>query len=451
MALDFGNDDVGTARPALTVSALNRAVSGLLERSFPLVRVRGEIANLSRASSGHCYFALKDSNAQVRCVMFRARSQLLDWTPRDGDEVEVNAVVSLYEARGEFQLSVEFMRRAGQGRLFEEFLRLKARLAGEGLFASERKRALPRIPRRIAVVTSLQAAALCDLVTTLCRRAPYVGVVIYPVPVQGAGAGGEIAAMLRRVSRRAEQDGVEVVLLVRGGGSIEDLWAFNQEVVARAIVACSIPVIVGIGHESDVTIADFAADLRAPTPTAAGELVAPAAAAPDRTVRAPRRSIAAPARTSSAGGWPAVGLCAAFPCRTAYALQGARRQGQFTAIARGGCHRPLAERAPRADFEAQRPAFQNAPGAHLGAAAGTSRSAGGAYIASLERGLIAIGFADRKIACDRPARGTRARLRDRCRCRWACGRRRCDFARRRRSAGSVRSRSSQGAGPIRAP
>ncbi|MBC8120140.1 MAG: exodeoxyribonuclease VII large subunit, partial [Burkholderiaceae bacterium] len=276
MALDFGDADTGTARPALTVSALNRAVSGLLQRSFPLVRVRGEIANLSRAISGHWYFALKDSQAQVRCVMFRARSQLLDWTPRDGDEVEANAVVSLYEARGEFQLSVEFMRRAGQGRLFEEFLRLKARLAAEGLFASERKRPLPRIPRRIAVVTSLQAAALCDLVTTLCRRAPYVGVIVYPVPVQGAGAGGEIAAMLRRVSRRAELDGVEVLLLVRGGGSIEDLWAFNQEVVARAIVACAIPVIVGIGHESDVTIADFAADLRAPTPTAAAELVAPA-------------------------------------------------------------------------------------------------------------------------------------------------------------------------------
>ena len=277
MALDFGDANAESARAALTVSALNRAVSGLLQRSFPLVRVRGEIANLTRAASGHWYFALKDDQAQARCVMFRARSQLLGWLPRDGDEVEISAVVSLYEARGEFQLGVESMRRAGQGRLFEEFLRLKAQLASEGLFASERKRSLPRIPRRVAVVTSLQAAALSDVVTALCRRAPYVGVVIYPVPVQGAGAGSQIAAMLRKVSRRAAGDGVDVVLLVRGGGSIEDLWSFNEEAVARAIVACTIPVVVGVGHESDITIADFAADLRAPTPTAAAELVAPVA------------------------------------------------------------------------------------------------------------------------------------------------------------------------------
>lgn len=279
MTLDFGSPDPATTRAALTVSALNRAVSGLLERSFPLVRVRGELANLTRAASGHWYFALKDDSAQVRCVMFRARSQLLDWTPRDGDDVELNAIVSLYEARGEFQLSVESMRRTGQGRLFEEFVRLKNRLASEGLFAGERKRALPPIPRRIAVVTSLQAAALCDVVTTLCRRAPYVDVFIYPVPVQGAGAGAQIAAMLERVSARAQSDAIELVLLVRGGGSIEDLWAFNEEIVARAIVACAVPVVVGVGHESDITIADFAADLRAPTPTAAAELVAPAALA----------------------------------------------------------------------------------------------------------------------------------------------------------------------------
>ncbi|HYM48266.1 MAG TPA: exodeoxyribonuclease VII large subunit [Burkholderiaceae bacterium] len=277
MGLDFDSSDPATTRPAMTVSALNRAVSGLLERSFPLVRVRGEIGNLARAASGHWYFALKDDQAQVRCVMFRARNQLLDWTPRDGDEVAVDAIVSLYEARGEFQLGVEFMRRAGQGRLFEEFLKLKARLAGEGLFAAERKRALPRIPRRVAVVTSLQAAALTDVVTTLGRRAPYVAVNVYPVPVQGAGAGSHIAAMLERISQRAAQDAVDVVLLVRGGGAIEDLWAFNEEIVARAIVSCSIPVVVGIGHESDFTIADFAADLRAATPTAAAELVAIAA------------------------------------------------------------------------------------------------------------------------------------------------------------------------------
>ncbi len=279
MALDFEGLDPENRRAALSVSALNRAVSGLLQRSFPLVRVRGEIANVTRAASGHWYFALKDDQAQARCVMFRARNQWLGWMPSEGDAIEVSAVVSLYEARGEFQLSVESMRRAGQGRLFEEFSRLKAQLAAEGLFAGERKRALPRIPRGVAIVTSMQAAALPDVVTTLCRRAPYVGVVIYPVPVQGAGAGAQIADMVTRVGRRAAQDAVEVVLLVRGGGSIEDLWAFNEEIVARAIVACPIPVVVGVGHESDVTIADFAADLRAPTPTAAAELVAPAASA----------------------------------------------------------------------------------------------------------------------------------------------------------------------------
>lgn len=271
MTPEFENADPVTARAPLTVSALNRAVAGLLERSFPLVRVRGEIANLTRAASGHWYFVLKDDTAQVRCVMFRGRNQLLDWTPRDGDEVEVSAVVSLYEARGEFQLSVEFMRRAGQGRLFEEFLRLKAKLATEGLFDRESKRPLPRVPRRIGVITSLQAAALRDVLTTLRRRAPYVRVVVYPVPVQGVGAGSRIAAMLDTVSRRDE---VDVVLLVRGGGSIEDLWSFNEEVVARSIRACARPVVVGVGHESDFTIADFAADARAPTPTAAAELVA---------------------------------------------------------------------------------------------------------------------------------------------------------------------------------
>ena len=279
MALDSDRSNAEKARPALTVSALSRAVSGLLQRSFPLVRVRGEIANVTRAASGHWYFALKDDQAQVRCVMFRARNQLLDWTPRDGDEVEVDAVVTLYEPRGEFQLGVESMRRAGQGRLFDEFLRLKARLAAEGLFATARKRTLPRMPRNIALVTSLQAAALADVVTALCRRAPYVGVIIYPVPVQGAGAGAQIAGMLARVARRAARDAVDVIVLVRGGGSIEDLWAFNEEVVARAIVSSPVPIVVGVGHESDVTIADFAADVRAPTPTAAAELVAPTAEA----------------------------------------------------------------------------------------------------------------------------------------------------------------------------
>lgn len=272
MALEFEGSERATARDPLTVSALNRAVARLLEQSFPLVRVQGEVANLTRAASGHWYFVLKDDQAQVRCVMFRSRNQLLNWTPRDGDEVELSGVVSLYEPRGEFQLTIESMRRAGQGRLFEEFVRLKAKLAAEGLFATEAKRALPDVPRRVGIVTSLQAAALRDVLTCLARRAPYVAVIVYPVPVQGAGAGQRIAAMLRTVSNRAE---VDVVLLVRGGGSIEDLWAFNEEAVARAIRASTLPVVVGVGHESDITIADFAADLRAPTPTAAAEVVAP--------------------------------------------------------------------------------------------------------------------------------------------------------------------------------
>lgn len=274
MALEPEAAEPALARAPLTVSALNRAVAGLLERSFPLVRVQGEVSNLTRAASGHWYFALKDDIAQVRCVMFRGRNSLLDWQPREGDAVEVNAIVSLYEARGEFQLNIEFMRRAGLGRLFEEFLKLKQRLGAEGLFDADRKRSLPRLPRTVGVVTSLQAAALRDVVTALQRRAPYVNVIVYPVPVQGADAAAQIARMLARVGARAE---VDVVLLVRGGGSIEDLWAFNEEPVARAIRACPVPVVVGVGHESDFTIADFAADLRAPTPTAAAELVAPAA------------------------------------------------------------------------------------------------------------------------------------------------------------------------------
>jgi exodeoxyribonuclease VII large subunit len=262
MALGFDLADEATARAPLTVSALNRAVAGLLERSFPLVRVQGEVCNLTRAASGHWYFGLKDDIAQVRCVMFRARNSLLDWIPRDGDDIEATARVTLYEARGEYQLNVEYL------------LRLKQRLAAEGLFDSSRKRPLPRLPRAVGVVTSLQAAALHDVLTALQRRAPFVSVIVYPVPVQGAGAGARIAEMLGRVAQRNE---VDVVLLVRGGGSLEDLWSFNEEVVARAIRVCPRPVVVGVGHESDTTIADFAADVRAPTPTAAAELVTPSA------------------------------------------------------------------------------------------------------------------------------------------------------------------------------
>lgn len=268
------DEDLGLVRESITVSRLNRAVAGLLARSFRLLRVRGEVANFTRAASGHWYFTLKDDRAQVRCAMFRGRNQLAEFTPRDGDEVEVLAQVGLYEARGEYQLTVEAVQRSGLGRLYERYLQLKNRLQAEGLF--DGKRPLPAFPRAIGIVTSPQAAALRDVLTTLARRSPQAAVIVYPVPVQGEDAANRIAAMLHTVSNRRE---VDVVLLVRGGGSIEDLWSFNEEAVARAIRACAVPVIVGVGHESDVTIADFAADLRAATPTAAAEMAAPDRAA----------------------------------------------------------------------------------------------------------------------------------------------------------------------------
>ncbi len=259
----------------LSVAGLNRLVRDCLEAAFPLTWVGGEISNLTYAGSGHVYFTLKDEAAQVRCVLWRNRAQLLGWRLENGQRVEVRALVSFYEPRGEFQLNVETVRRAGQGSLFERFLQLKARLEAEGLFAPEAKRPLPTFPRRIGIVTSPQAAALRDVLTTLSRRAPYVQITVYPTPVQGEGAGAQIAAALAV----AAGDGNNLLLLCRGGGSIEDLWAFNDEAVARAIRASAIPVVTGVGHETDFTIADFAADLRAPTPTAAAEQAAPDRAA----------------------------------------------------------------------------------------------------------------------------------------------------------------------------
>ncbi|MBA3034404.1 MAG: exodeoxyribonuclease VII large subunit [Gammaproteobacteria bacterium] len=268
----------------LTVSELNRQARLLLEQRFPLLWVSGEISNLTRAASGHVYFSLKDSQAQVRCVMFRSRAQLLPWQLENGQQVEVQALVTLYEARGDFQLNVEAMRRAGVGRLYELFVRLREKLAGEGLFDAARKRELPRFPRRVGIVTSPQAAALQDVIATFLRRAPHVELIIYPTLVQGAAAPAAIVAALARATARNECD---VLLIVRGGGSIEDLWAFNDEAVARAIAAhCgispaptsagvvppAIPIIAGIGHETDLTIADYVADRRAATPTAAAEL-----------------------------------------------------------------------------------------------------------------------------------------------------------------------------------
>jgi exodeoxyribonuclease VII large subunit len=260
-------------RAVLTVSELLRSVRDTLERRFPLLWVKGELSNLSRAPSGHCYFTLKDRGAQVDCVMYRSRAAAFDRELRDGMQVEAQVLVSLYEPRGRFQLTVEALRPAGLGPLYERFLRLKEALEREGLFDPATKRALPRYPRTIGVITSRAAAALRDVLTTLARRNPAVAVIVYPAPVQGDGAAGRIAAMLAQANVRAE---CEVLLLVRGGGSLEDLWSFNEASVARAIRASRIPVIVGVGHETDFTIADFAADRRAATPTAAAELATPA-------------------------------------------------------------------------------------------------------------------------------------------------------------------------------
>jgi exodeoxyribonuclease VII large subunit len=253
----------------LSVSALNRMARQALESRFPLLWISGEISNLRRPASGHLYFAMKDEGAQVDCVMFRGRAQLLPFRLQDGMRVEARALVTLYEARGSFQLNVEALRHAGVGALFEAFARLRGKLEAEGLFAPERRQPLPRFPHRVGVVTSLQAAALSDVLAALTRRAPHLPVVIYPTLVQGEGAADNIAEAIRAAANRSECD---VLIVARGGGSIEDLWAFNEEIVARAIDACPIPVVTGIGHETDTTIADLAADCRAATPTAAAEL-----------------------------------------------------------------------------------------------------------------------------------------------------------------------------------
>ncbi|MBL8376284.1 MAG: exodeoxyribonuclease VII large subunit [Burkholderiales bacterium] len=263
----------GTSR-AMSVAELNRTARSLLERGLPLVQVAGEVSGVARPSSGHVYFSLKDGQAQVRCVLWKGRAAAQSFLPRDGDAVEVRAGVTLFEARGDYQLNVESVRRAGAGALYEAFVRLKERLGHEGLFDASRKRALPVFPRAIGIVTSPDAAALRDVVTTLKRRAPMIPLVLYPVPVQGERAAPAIAAALAEANRRAD---VDLLLVCRGGGSIEDLWAFNEEIVARAVVASSLPVVSGVGHETDFTICDFAADLRAATPTAAAELCAPAA------------------------------------------------------------------------------------------------------------------------------------------------------------------------------
>jgi exodeoxyribonuclease VII large subunit len=263
------------AREVYTVSRLNREARGLIENGFPALWIEGELSNLSRPGSGHLYFSLKDAEAQVRCAMFRLSAVRVRFPLRDGLKVLARVRVTLYEPRGEFQLQVEHLEEAGEGALRRAFEALKAQLAAEGLFDQAAKRALPALPRRIGVLTSPAGAALRDVLHVLQRRFPAVPVLIYPIPVQGADAAPRIVRALRRAARRAECD---VLILTRGGGSLEDLWPFNEEMVARAIRACPIPVVSAVGHEIDVTIADFAADLRAPTPSAAAELVVPDAA-----------------------------------------------------------------------------------------------------------------------------------------------------------------------------
>jgi exodeoxyribonuclease VII large subunit len=271
-------EPIGTRPPARAwgVAALLLAIAEALAARFASVTVEGEISGFSRAASGHCYFTLKDADgaaASLRCAMFRRAATLLDFAPRDGARVEVRGRLSVFEPRGEMQLVVESMRAVGAGSLYEQFLRLKAKLDAEGLFAASRKRKLPAFPARVGVVTSLAGAALHDVLTTLARRAPQVAVIVYPSLVQGTEAPSALVDALRLAAQRNE---VDVLLVVRGGGSIEDLWAFNDETVVRAIAAMPMPTLSGVGHETDVTLADFVADQRAATPTAAAELAAPA-------------------------------------------------------------------------------------------------------------------------------------------------------------------------------
>lgn len=272
MAHEFESDDFDSTRDIYTVSRLNREVRTVLEGSFPLIWLEGELSNLARPASGHWYFSLKDEAAQVRCAMFRNRNMLVKGKPENGMQVLVRARISLYEARGEYQLIIEHLEEAGDGALRRAFEALKAKLDAAGLFDVAHKQAIPPLPRQIGVITSPTGAAIRDILTTLQRRFPGIPVIVYPVPVQGTEAGNEIARTIKLAGERADCD---VLLLARGGGSLEDLWAFNEEVVARAMFDCPIPIVTGIGHEVDITIADFVADQRAPTPTAAAEMVSP--------------------------------------------------------------------------------------------------------------------------------------------------------------------------------
>ena len=273
----FSDTDAQDGAHIWAVGPLMRAVADALAVRFNPVAVRGELSGFSRASSGHCYFSLKDSSGQVRCALFRRAADQLSFSPRDGQLVQAQGKLDVYGPRGDLQLIVERLKPVGQGALFERFLRLKAQLEAEGLFDADHKRALPAQPRGLAVVTSLGAAALRDVATTLRRRVPHLPVRIYPASVQGAQAPTEIGAALQRAYADFSAGGpFDVLLLVRGGGSLEDLWSFNDEAVVRWVAHSPLPLVCGVGHETDFTLSDFAADLRAPTPTAAAELCAPA-------------------------------------------------------------------------------------------------------------------------------------------------------------------------------
>ena len=265
---------INTSKPSETkvfsVKEINRLVRELLEQSFPSFWITGEISNFISASSGHWYFSLKDEEAQVRCTMFKNKNMAAEWIPKNGEKIEAKCLIGLYEARGEYQLNIEQIRHAGAGLLSEAFNQLKEKLLKEGLFEVSCKKPIPQFPKSIGVITSPTGAAIEDILITLKRRSPHIPIIIYPSLVQGKEAPPAIVRAIETANAREECD---VLILARGGGSIEDLWAFNEEIVARAIVASKIPTITGVGHETDSTIADFVSDLRAPTPTGAAELV----------------------------------------------------------------------------------------------------------------------------------------------------------------------------------
>jgi exodeoxyribonuclease VII large subunit len=291
--------DNSTQRDIWTVSRLNSELRAVLDQSFPLLWVSGEISGLAQPRSGHLYFSLKDAASQIRCALFRNKRNLLRFQPKDGDQVVARVRVSCYEPRGELQLIVEQLEPAGAGALQQAFEALKAKLQAEGLFATERKRPLPRFPRRVGVVTSASGAALRDVLHVLARRFPALPVLIYPVPVQGAGAASEIAETLRLADRRGDCD---LLILTRGGGSPEDLAQFNDEALARTIAALQTPIVAAIGHEIDFSIAEFVADRRAPTPSAAAELVSPDGAALQQRLTTLRRRLEQAQRQHSRHG-----------------------------------------------------------------------------------------------------------------------------------------------------